>query len=145
MALKISLALFFLRFICGPWQKRTIYTTIIITTVFGTAYLLYATFQCGAPHGLSFWERKLLGKCAGTASILGMAYTHGVLTALTDAVFLVLTIPAIIKIKIRSGERLVLGGILTLATLWVLCLRVNWTDVLVVVWLPLRVCLGFLG
>jgi len=46
-----------------------------------------------------------------------MAYTHGVLTALTDAIFLVLTIPAIIKIKIRSGERLVLGGILTLATI----------------------------
>ena len=117
MVLKISLALFFLRFLIELWQKRTVYIIIIITTVYSIAYVLYATFQCGVPHGLSFWERRLLGKCAGSASILGLGYTHGILTALTDVIFLVLMVPVVMKVKVQSHERIVLGGILSLASM----------------------------
>ena len=117
MALKISLALFFLRFITEYWSRRIIYAVTTASTIFSIAYFFYATFQCGVPHGLSFWERRLLGKCAGRSSILGMGYTHAVLTALTDVVFLILMVRVVLKVKVESAEKVVLTGILSLATM----------------------------
>src|ERR1700712_1528455 len=119
MALKGALALFFLRIIVESWQRKVIYTTLTVSTVFGTGYFFYAVFQCGVPHGTTFWVRKLSGECAGTASILGLGYTHALVNALTDLTFVSLSIPMLSKVRITHREKVIVGGIFFLASVYV--------------------------
>lgn len=116
MALKAALALFFLRIIVEPWQRRVVYLSLIASTVFGICYFFYAVFQCGIPHGTTFWIRKLAGECAGTASILGLGYTHALVNALTDLTFVALAIPLLKKVRINHREKAIVRGIFFLAS-----------------------------
>ena len=116
MALKAALALFFLRIIVEPWQRRVIYINLTFSTLFGVAYFFYAIFQCGIPHGTTFWVNKLSGKCVGTASILGLGYTHALVNALTDLAFVALSIPMLKKVRINHREKIIVGGIFFLAS-----------------------------
>lgn len=116
MALKGALALFFLRIIVESWQRKVIYATLTVSTVFGTGYFFFAVFQCGVPHGTSLWMKKLSGECLGTSSILGLGYTFALVNALTDLVFVSLSIPMLKKVRITRREKVIVGGIFFLAS-----------------------------
>jgi hypothetical protein len=116
MALKVALALFFLRIIVEPWQRKAIYIALIVLTVYSTGYLIFAVFQCGVPHGTSLWSRKLSGECVGTASILGLGYSYALVNALTDLIFVSLSIPMLRKVRINRREKVIVGGIFFLAS-----------------------------
>lgn len=116
MALKAALALFFLRIIIKPWQRRIVYFSLVASISFGVGFFLYTVFECGVPDGTTFWIRKLSGKCAGNASILGMGYTHALINALTDLSFVALTVPMLHKIRINHREKIIVGGIFFLAS-----------------------------
>jgi hypothetical protein len=116
MALKATLSLFFLRIIVETWQRRIIYFNLTLVTFLGVAYFFYAIFQCGIPHGTTFWVNKLTGECAGTSSILGLGYTHALVNALTDLSFVALSIPMLKKVHINHREKIIVGGIFFLAS-----------------------------
>lgn len=120
MALKAALALFFLRIIVEPWQRRVVYFNLIATTVFGIGYFFFAVFQCGVLNGTTFWIRKLTGKCSSTALILGLGYTHALINALTDLTFVALSIPMLNKVRINYREKIIVGGIFSLASVYVI-------------------------
>jgi hypothetical protein len=91
MFLKISIGIFFLDIATSRRQKYIIYATITISTVYSTAILGFAIFQCGI-YGdiMDFIIRRLMNRCVSDAAALGMLYTHGALTIITDWTYLIL-------------------------------------------------------
>jgi hypothetical protein len=82
--------------------------------VFNTAYFFFAVFQCGVPD--PYWDKKLFGHCVGVKPVLGMGYFHATITALTDMLLALLPIPIIYHARIQPSEKLIIYGILLLAT-----------------------------
>lgn len=112
---KISLGLFFLRIIVKRWQRRVIYAVMILFSVFSFCYFWYAIFQCGVPRGNNFWMRKITGRCLSDSSGLALGYVHGVLTTLTDVIFVALPIYIVSKSSLKLREQVSVGLILLLA------------------------------
>ncbi|KAF2429293.1 hypothetical protein EJ08DRAFT_572017, partial [Tothia fuscella] len=83
--LKISLCLFFMRFLITRWQRLVILSTVILATLFGVAHLFFAIFQCGYFTDIDqFIVRIATGACASEPISKGMNYTYAVLTMITD-------------------------------------------------------------
>jgi hypothetical protein len=83
---KLSLAVFFLRIVNQRWQRQVIIGSVTIYTLFGTAWLCVALFQCGNPR--DFGIHELEGKCLPFKTVLRpLNYTHGVFNAVTDWIF----------------------------------------------------------
>jgi hypothetical protein len=118
--LKVSLCLFFLRIMVSKRQRYIIYSIAAFSTVFGTAYFFYGLLQCGAPvESELFWKKRILGLCVQRGSILGMSYTHAIVSAATDLSLAVLPIPMIVRAKITRNEKFIVVGILTIAVTYV--------------------------
>jgi hypothetical protein len=118
--LKISLGIFFLRILIDRWQRRIIYTLVIISTLFGVAYFWYAVFQCGVPNlGKAFWEKRLENECTYGNGLIGIGYAHAGLMAVTDLTMAVLPIPILKRARISLREKIVVASILVLAALYV--------------------------
>ncbi|THZ96173.1 hypothetical protein D6C83_09154, partial [Aureobasidium pullulans] len=49
---KISLAIFFLRIVVVKWQRRLIYTSTGIYTLYSVIFIFLVTFRCGSPPDL---------------------------------------------------------------------------------------------
>jgi hypothetical protein len=119
IALKISLGLFFLRFLITKWQRVLIIATVTISTIFGVAHLFFAIFQCGYFSNIEvFISRMISGTCAAQSVGKGMNYTYAVLTMITDWICGLLpifvlhestTMPK--KTKIAVGGLLAVGSV----------------------------------
>lgn len=59
MALKISLGLLLLRVLVRKWMRWAIYITLIISIIFGSAYLFLVMFECGNPANFSVRRASL--------------------------------------------------------------------------------------
>jgi hypothetical protein len=114
---KISLGLFFLRILIRPQQKRIIYGILIIFLIWSMGYLCFAIFQCGIPSGSRFWVHKITDKCGSDALGLGMGYTHAILTAGTDLIFVSLPIPIVLEAKIKPREKWIIVCIFAIAVM----------------------------
>lgn len=116
MTLKISLAIFFLRIMVRPWQRRTIYLAVGFATLFNIGYFFFAIFQCGYPSSaLVVINKRIANKCVTRSQILGLSYTHGAITSLTDIVFAFLPIAMLRSLKMNRREKVTVGLILLLA------------------------------
>lgn len=83
---KLSLAVFFLRVVNQRWQRQVIIGSVTLYTLFGTAWLFVAIFQCGSPA--NYGANEAAGKCLPFQTVLRpLNYTHGVLNAVTDWIF----------------------------------------------------------
>jgi hypothetical protein len=102
---KVSLALFFLRVTIIRSLRRAIIWVVGIISVFGAGYFFFAIFQCGPPQRSTFFIKKLEQQCASYSATIGLAYTHGVLMALTDLLFLLLVYPIISPTTLRPREK----------------------------------------
>jgi hypothetical protein len=115
--LKLSLGLFFLRIMVAKWQRISIYVILAISTLISIAYFLFALFECGFPVESSvYWGRFIEGNCVGPAAILGMSYTHALVTAGTDLSLLCLAIVLLNKSKMKLTEKRIVVGIFVIAT-----------------------------
>lgn len=83
--LKLSLAAFFLRIVIEPWQRRTIYISTALYTLYTSGYLFVVIFQCGNPS--LFLVHRIEGKCISWSIIGPLNYAHGSLNAATDWMF----------------------------------------------------------
>jgi hypothetical protein len=120
ISLKISLGIFFLRIVINQVQRRIIYFIVFLSSIFGFVYFFFIIFQCGAPiHGFTFWEKYLSHKCVPDGAVLGMAYTHAIINALTDTTFAIMPYFMVWKAKLTIQQKFLIGAILTIAALYV--------------------------
>jgi rhodopsin domain-containing protein len=119
--LKLSLGVFFLRIVIQPWQTRVVQFTVGLAAVIGIAYFFYAIFQCGAPIvGPSFWMKTIAKECVSDKSILGVSYTHAILTTSTDFVLALLPIFILRHARNPFREKLIIYCILLVGTTYVI-------------------------
>jgi hypothetical protein len=117
ITLKISLGIFFFRVMVEPWQKYSVSVIVTTSTLIGIAYFFFAIFVCGFPvEAQLFWERRIEQTCASTATILGISYTHGVITAMTDLLLALLPLPMIKRATITRKEKIIVIVIFLIAT-----------------------------
>jgi hypothetical protein len=117
ITLKLSLGVFFFRIMILRWQRIAVYIILILSTVVGFAYFLFAISWCGFPVSAKvYWSRLLSDQCIGPKPLLGMSYTHAVISAGTDLSLAALPIPMLIKSRIRRDEKWVVVGIFVVAT-----------------------------
>ncbi|KAL2357039.1 hypothetical protein BJ546DRAFT_837614, partial [Cryomyces antarcticus] len=119
--LKISLGIYFLRIAIKKWQIYTIYSLMTISTLYGIIYFLVAIFQCGLPS--LFLQHQLHKQCINPQTLLGLGYTHAVISTITDWTFAILPIFVLwntnmdIRSKVSVAIILTLGAIGSIATI----------------------------
>jgi hypothetical protein len=115
-ALKISVAIFFTRVMVKPWQRWVVYVSVGLATAINIAYFFLIVFQCGVPNGgMRFLIRQLSKKCLTPAQFLGVSYTHGAISSVTDLIFAFLPVAILRQSKLQRRERMTVLLILTLA------------------------------
>jgi hypothetical protein len=114
---KVSLAYYFLRIVIDQRTRQLIYAVLTIFSIYSFGYFFFAIFQCGIPSGSSFWERKIALECASDSVGLGLGYTHAILTASSDLIFLSLVIPIVVKSRLRMREKVIVCLLMAFATL----------------------------
>lgn len=115
VALKISLAIFFLRIVVRQWQRRVIWITTAIYTIYATAFAFVAVFQCGIPT--NFLIKEAVGICIKDDVLQPLNYIHASLNAVSDwtfaflPVFLLWNSQMPCSAKISAGLLLSLGAV----------------------------------
>lgn len=89
--LKLSIAVFYLRFLRAPWQRQLIIISCAIYTVFGTCIVFLVVFDCGVPSKLQM-QKYFSKKCIDFSIFTSVSIAHGVANALADWVFALLPI-----------------------------------------------------
>ncbi|KEQ77656.1 hypothetical protein M436DRAFT_13406, partial [Aureobasidium namibiae CBS 147.97] len=115
LALKLSLAVFFLRIVLEKWQRRVIIISTVIFSVFTFSFFFVAVFQCGNPA--NYLLHKVQGKCVAWSVLGPLNYIHGVMNALTDWVFVSLPILVIRKAKMSARDKLSVVFVLIIGVL----------------------------
>jgi hypothetical protein len=124
IALKLSLAIFFLRVLVTRWQRWIIVTTITLSTIFGVFYFFFAIFQCGYFSNITFFIRRMvMGKCASKSIGLGMNYTYAALTTISDWACILIPIFILRESRMPPRRKLIVGGLMLFASLYVWALH----------------------
>ena len=118
MLLKISLGIHFLRLVVIRWHRITIHIAVMVTVVFGIAFMFYSIFQCGYYTNASdFVTRRLTNHCASMGANLGMGYTHAIISILSDWIFIVLPVLILRDALMKSRDKLKIGALLVFASI----------------------------
>ncbi|KAI4736781.1 hypothetical protein E4T50_12731 [Aureobasidium sp. EXF-12298] len=128
---KLSLAIFFLRVVNQRWQRQVIIGSVTLYTLFGTAWLFVAIFQCGSPA--DYGKNEALGKCLPFRTVLRpLNYTHGVLNAVTDWIFAIIPIFVVRAAQMHRQQKITVCTILGLGVLGSICslVRLAYVDVI---------------
>jgi hypothetical protein len=115
--IKASIALFLLQICVNKYQKFTIWSVTILSTVFSIAYVLVMTFQC---HPIPyFWTRFLggAGTCISATVIADMTYTHGAITTFSDWTLGILPIFLVWNLNMNPRTKVSVALILGLGAL----------------------------
>ncbi|CAD0108915.1 unnamed protein product [Aureobasidium uvarum] len=112
ISLKISLAIFFLRIVIRPWQRRIIYTVTGVYTVYATAFAFVAVFQCGIPT--NFLIKEATGVCISDDILQPLNYVHASLNAISDWTFACLPVLVLWNAKIPRSAKISSGLLLSL-------------------------------
>ncbi|KAF2168181.1 hypothetical protein M409DRAFT_53484 [Zasmidium cellare ATCC 36951] len=111
--LKISLGIFYLRFVIRTWEKYAVYSTIIISTAYGVFLFFIALLNCGNPS--KYLENELKGICMPNNAIYPIQLAGALVNACTDWVLAIMPIYILVKgtmplrVKISAGVVLLLG------------------------------------
>jgi hypothetical protein len=117
IALKISLALFYLRIMVDRTQRLIIYIALAFAVTWGLTYFFFIIFQCGAPiQGATFWLRFVSKHCASNPVALGMGYTHGIINGLTDLAFATLPIHLVWNARMGLRQKTLVSCIMMIGT-----------------------------
>jgi hypothetical protein len=118
MVLKISIAIFYLKIMQSKAQKRVIYAAATSSTVVSIAMFFFVIFQCGAYKGApEYVIHRMTNQCVSSATMLGMTYTHAVITMLTDWVFLVMPIWLLWGSNMTMRTKVAVGLLLAFASM----------------------------
>jgi hypothetical protein len=112
VALKISLAIFFLRIVVRTWQRRVIWIVTAIYTVYAIAFAFIAVFQCGIPT--NFLIKEAVGICIHDDVLQPMNYVHASLNAISDWTFACLPIFVLWNAQMPRSAKALAGFLLSL-------------------------------
>ncbi|KAF2641903.1 hypothetical protein P280DRAFT_548514 [Massarina eburnea CBS 473.64] len=129
LVLKISLAIFFMRIVVEQWHRFLIYATISVSAISSLSAFFYAIFRCG-PDVSHYASLQLQNKCTGRAPDRFVAYQQAAFAFLTDCIFVVLPIMLLWNANMQRRSKILVGLILTLATLGCICsaIRFQYVD-----------------
>ncbi|THW87736.1 hypothetical protein D6D15_06464 [Aureobasidium pullulans] len=114
IALKLSLAFFFLRFVVERWQRVLIYVFLAIFIANSVSSIFLVLFWCSDPT--KYAMKTIMGQCTGTNPALNAAnILQGVLNAATDWLFATLPIFVVLKTQMIKREKAIVAGIFALA------------------------------
>ncbi|KAF2816015.1 uncharacterized protein BDZ99DRAFT_127109 [Mytilinidion resinicola] len=114
-SLKIALGLFFLRILTKPWQRKTFYVILSISSVYGCLYIFVVIFQCKDPRDLSI--HVITDTCLPDTFLLTAGYLYSSINTITDWTFvlvplLMLSTPNMDrKTKFSVGIIMALGAV----------------------------------
>ncbi|KAF2997257.1 hypothetical protein E8E14_001573 [Neopestalotiopsis sp. 37M] len=111
---KISLGFFLLRFVQGLWYTRFIIFMIVFLALFTLTCDLTLALQCIPPVAAYTIPRPIDAKCFSADTFLAISTFNGVMNILTDAIFVLLPVPIIIKLQVNRRTKLSLLFILSL-------------------------------
>ena len=118
IALKLSLAIFFLRILASQWQRYVIVAAVTVSTIFGIAYLLFAVFQCGMFDSINIFIVRLVGgMCAKKPVGLAMNYTYAVLGTISDWTCGLIPIFLLRKSNMPLRAKIIVCGLLLFAAM----------------------------
>ncbi|KAK4504897.1 hypothetical protein PRZ48_002860 [Zasmidium cellare] len=116
MFLKISLGIFYLRFVIRTWEQYAVHATMIISTAYGVFLFFIALLNCGNPS--KYLESELKGICMPNSAIYPIQLAGALVNACTDWVLAIMPIYILVKattmpvrVKISAGMVLLLGCI----------------------------------
>jgi hypothetical protein len=113
--LKVSLGVLLLRFIMERWQKKVVWITITLSTVYSIGYFFVNLFQCGYFANIQeYLQKKQNNQCLGEPQILGMTYTFSAVNAVTDWVLTGIPFLVLRKTHMNSKQKATVGFILLL-------------------------------
>ena len=112
VALKISLAIFFLRIVVRQWQRRVIWIVTAIYTIYATAFAFVAVFQCGIPT--NFLIKEAVGICIKDDVLQPLNYIHASLNAISDWTFAFLPIFVLWNSQMPRSAKISAGLLLSL-------------------------------
>jgi hypothetical protein len=118
LTLKTSIGLFFLRILIARWQRRIVYVAIGLSAIFNFGYFFFICFQCGISNSsFEIWQKFVSSRCATTQQILGVAYAHAGVTALTDWTFAILPLTVIKQSQLGTREKFIVGFIISMGAM----------------------------
>ena len=101
-----------------PWEKKVVYVSLGVCTLFNIGYFFFAVLQCGIfQDAFQFWTKLISNQCITPIQILGVSYTHAVLTAITDWTFALLPIAMLRESQLAKREKIIVGFILALGAM----------------------------
>ncbi|KEQ68980.1 hypothetical protein M436DRAFT_76522 [Aureobasidium namibiae CBS 147.97] len=112
VALKISLAIFFLRIVVRQWQRRVIWITTAVYTIYATAFAFVAVFQCGIPT--NFLIKEAVGICIKDDVLQPLNYIHASLNAVSDWTFAFLPVFLLWNSQMPRSAKISAGLLLSL-------------------------------
>lgn len=112
VALKISLAIFFLRIVVRQWQRRVIWVVTAIYTIYATAFAFVAVFQCGIPT--NFLIKEAVGICIKDDVLQPLNYIHASLNAISDWTFAFLPVFVLWNSQMPRSAKISAGLLLSL-------------------------------
>jgi len=110
--LKISLGIFYLRFISQHWQRVVIYTTVALNTLYGVLLFFVAIFQCGDPT--LYLSNELKAICMPNGPLYGVQLTGAIVNASTDWILALLPIFVLAKANMPKRTKASAGCIILL-------------------------------
>ena len=123
IALKVSLAIFYLRIAVRTLHRVTIYVALAVNSAFGIAFFFFAVFQCGSHYtAIIYLLRFSTGKCHPTNIVDALVFTHGALQTLTDLLFAILPVAILWDSMMKKSQKLAVYAILALGALYVVSL-----------------------
>lgn len=111
--LKISLGIFYLRFVIRAWERYAVHGTIIMSTAYGAFLFFIALLNCGNPS--KYLENELKGICMPNNAIYPIQLAGALINACTDWVLAIMPVYILVKatmpvrVKISAGVVLLLG------------------------------------
>ena len=111
--LKISLAMFFLRFVIERWARMAIWAGTIAFSIWSFALVFYVCFYCGVPK--DFLIKYAEGKCNSghTTYILGIVW--GSFNAVTDWIIALVPLYFVIRSRITTAAKITVCTIMAIA------------------------------
>ncbi|KAI5239910.1 hypothetical protein E4T43_06403 [Aureobasidium subglaciale] len=114
IALKLSLAFFFLRFILERWQRIVMWSFLAIFITDSISSIFLVLFWCSDPT--EYATKTLMGQCSGTSRALNAAnILQGALNAATDWLFATLPIFVVMRTTMSKREKAIVTCIFALA------------------------------
>lgn len=104
MFIKLSYAIFLLRFAVQKRYRWTLWASTIVVTIWSTVLFFWDIFQCNPVRAQ--WDYTIPGEhCVGSSQVVSAAYALSVMTIATDFLYALLPIPMIWHVKMTKQAK----------------------------------------